>query len=128
MSQTPKKQTLETQMFIEVNILIFFICYPCIMSSPELKDQVRFVCHPSVHKLYIFEIFSRTLGQFQPNFVQNILGWRTCMFVKIKGHALFQMEDKSELLKFCWSEKNLLIKNQLARKAATCVKAFSGSI
>ena len=76
------------------------VLIPHIFSSPELKAQVSFSDHlssviclsvclhvrPSVCKLFTFSSSSpESLGQFQPNLAQSILGWRGFKFLQMKN-------------------------------------------
>ena len=72
-----------------------------ISSSPEPKAQVSFSDHNlSVVRrrfrrsriLFIFSSSQEPQGQFQPNLVQSILGWRGFRLIEMKGHAHFQVE------------------------------------
>ena len=70
------------------------------MSASFVKGAFQITCRPSsvclsvcpsVCKLFLFWTFSKkSLGQFQPNLIQSILGWRRLKFVQMKGLALFQ--------------------------------------
>ena len=98
-------------------------------SSPELKAQVSFsdhnlsvVHHHCCRPCKLFNFFSRTLGQFQPNLAQSIFEFK---FIQMKDHALFQGETITKEWKYIEEIKNL-IQNHKANFNQTCYKASLG--
>ena len=106
-----------------------------LFSSPEPMAQVSFSDHNlSVvrqrccccccrRKLFTFSSSSpKPLGKFQPNLVQSILGWRGLKFIQMKGHAFFQGEIITKLMKL----KNVLLQNHRANFNQTWHKSSLG--
>ena len=98
-----------------IKFAIIIICcamiamfYFMVFILAHLSWTFLIACRPSVRKLLTFSSSSpKPMGQFQPNLVQSILGWREFKFVRMKDHALLQGEIIKKKRKFIGEIKKI---------------------
>ena len=88
-------------------IIMGYVKWSMVLSSPEPKAQMSFsdqnlsVVRRCRRKLFTFSSSTPdSLGKFQPNLAQSILGCRGFNFIQIKVHALSQGEIITKLPKY----------------------------
>ena len=90
--------TFDLYMFCEVSLVSltysFYLVFLIPFSSTEQKTQVSFSTRTVVCLSVKFSYFPLLLQNHWTNFnqtlAQNILGWRGCKFVQMKGAVLFK--------------------------------------